>query len=509
MDESKGRTVIRKHQFEDVEGDSNASPDTWSPTEVTKSLGPIAGHSGESDSTSDDEEVQKMANPEEWNTEDLEAAFGSTDDEPVEKGTEPIDPLSYQGAVETCLAQGDGTWAFGPVVIEPLEKSEANVWGFDWDDLEQANARANMSERELLRELIDVMGSRGGGNIRKSAVQDAESVQDLVTAVEEGQTETEKVGPFEDYEACVFALDGEVEDPETACTLIQDSPDVKTEDDVAEFIAQLESVEDAESMLTNLEVTYVSGVSDPAIDSQWILAKDTEAKGADWGVNCPIVLPKSMTVTVDGGGRAPIWSKAVENPTGDEDNDTEADATEEQKAFAPVLIPNETDKQGDVIPSQEIEQAAHTFLEEHRKIDTDHDLFAGQGVPIESWTLKEPQTFTLPDGTESREYPKGTWMLGVKFSDEAWERVKDGELTGFSIYGEAQTIDLYDGEIPDNMSPTAASAVALSTEDTDGKEDPFTRLVAQLEALMDRYGEDMRLDQVEELMATNRDGVVA
>ena len=31
-------------------------------------------------------------------------------------------------------------------------------------------------------------------------------------------------------------------------------------------------------------------------------------------------------------------------------------------------------------------------------------------------------------------------MLGVEFDDRAWKRVKDGDLTGFSIYGDAEEI---------------------------------------------------------------------
>jgi ElaB/YqjD/DUF883 family membrane-anchored ribosome-binding protein len=31
-------------------------------------------------------------------------------------------------------------------------------------------------------------------------------------------------------------------------------------------------------------------------------------------------------------------------------------------------------------------------------------------------------------------------MLGVEFADEAWERIESGDLTGFSIYGEAESV---------------------------------------------------------------------
>lgn len=268
------------------------------------------------------------------------------------------------------------------------------------------------------------------------------------------------VGPFDDHEACVrhFSDDPEVDDPDALCNWMEENKELAQEYDpndggVLEFIESLKD-SDAEKVLTNLSVTYVSGVGNPAIDSQWIYAKDADSKDADWGVNTPIVLHTTNTVPVDGGGRAPIWSKAQK------DDDEE----EEQKAWAPVLIPNETDKQGDVIPADEISSAAHDFLADYRKIDTDHDLFEGKGTPIESWTLKEAQTFTLPDGSESREYPAGTWMMGVEFTDEAWKRVKEGELTGFSIYGEATQLDVEDflnGDVsPEQAQDASAAATA-------------------------------------------------
>lgn len=281
------------------------------------------------------------------------------------------------------------------------------------------------------------------------------------------------VGPFEDFEACVrhFDSDPDVDDPEALCGWMEQNKDLAQEYDpndggILDFVESLKDPA-AEKVLTNLSVTYVSGVSDPAIDSQWVYAKDAEGQrdGADWGVTAPIVLHDSKTVKTESGARAPVWSAG---------KDDEEDV--EQKAWAPVLIPNETDKQGDVIPADEIESAAHTFLAEYRKIDTDHDLFEGKGTPIESWTLKEAQTFTLPDGSESREYPAGTWMMGVQFSDEAWERVKAGDLTGFSIYGEATQLDA-DDFLNGDVSPeeaeeaSAAATAALAAKGVTGTED--------------------------------------
>lgn len=291
----------------------------------------------------------------------------------------------------------------------------------------------------------------------------------------EDETTQKPVGPFDTMEACVshFEGDPDVDDPGALCQWMEQNQEASAvqqytpaEDEVQSLVEAMKEPQ-AESVLTNLEVTYVSGVENPAQDSQWVMAKDADSQGADWGVTAPILLHEgTQTTTVSGGARAPIWAKE-----GEDDQDGEGE--EQQKAWAPVLIPNETDKQGDVIPPEAIGKAAHQFLATYRKIDTDHDLFEGKGTPIESWTLKEASTFTLPDGSESREYPKGTWMMGVKFVDKAWERIKSGELTGFSIYGEATSHEIQDilgGEADLEVGAgtvEAAQATAKGADDGD------------------------------------------
>jgi hypothetical protein len=241
------------------------------------------------------------------------------------------------------------------------------------------------------------------------------------------------VGPFDDHEACVrhFEDDPAVDNPDALCGWMEANSETSVveeyqpgEDEVQALVDAMNDP-NADTVLTDLQVTHVSGVDDPAQDSQWVMAKDTTNKtDADWGVNAPILFKS----------RSPLRKP---EPDEAESGNGDSEGGEQRKAWAPVLIPNETDKQGDVIPADAIEKAAHVFLSEFRNIDTDHNLLEGKGVPIESWTLKEESVFTLPDGSTSREYPKGTWMLGVKFTEDTWKRVQDGDLSGFSIYGEA------------------------------------------------------------------------
>lgn len=112
-------------------------------------------------------------------------------------------------------------------------------------------------------------------------------------------------------------------------------------------------------------------------------------------------------------------------------------------AYAPVMVPGEIDKDEEAIPSHVIERSAHEFLAEGRvnQIDSDHDLITGKGTLVESWILKEDKDYVGPDG-ETHTYPKGTWMAGVKPKPEIKERIEAGEIQGYSIFGEAEKIDL-------------------------------------------------------------------
>jgi hypothetical protein len=502
------------------------------------------------------------------------------------------------------------------------------------------------------------------------------------------------VGPFEDFDACVahFQGDEEVDDPGALCGWMEQNQKAEAvqeyapeESDVQSLVNAMASA-GADSVLTNLEVTYVSGVGEPAQDSQWVMAKEASADAADFGVNAPLLVPgesghpaRAEEATEEGGvtrlakqpdsladidfgdypeaavenarmalearedhgnpedcGTQVGWERANQLDNGEDlsedtvarmaqfarhesnydpeasredcgwlmwkawgghegiewaqDKMDEVEAvkgeeyavqtltrhlkdeaedledacwdgyvavglkpdpngsgdmvpdcvpedeveqsvreryqsgraahrskqavpeagegtTYERKAWAPVLIPNETDKQGDVIPQKSVEKAAHEYMRNHRKVDTDHDLLEGKGAPVESWTLKEARTFTLPDGTESREYPEGTWMLGVEFENAAWERVLNGDLTGFSIYGEAEehSVDALLGtEQETEVAATAKEATGSTHQTMNSKqldEEDLEEMVGMLAAYFEEEGgavEETTLQEVVE-----------
>ena len=213
------------------------------------------------------------------------------------------------------------------------------------------------------------------------------------------------------FEECVSTLGQEpsIDDPEALCGWLQEHG--------------FDAIENAnpDSILAGLEVEFVSVVDQPAQDSEWLMAKSEDADPSDF----------------QPGGDDRIREAGVlfkQDGPGDADEP-------DRKVWAAVLKPGEADAHGDLVPEPEIEAAAHTYLKEFRKVDSDHDLLDGEGEPIESYIVRDgPDEFETPDGT-TKSYPEGTWIMGVELSDEAWKRVENGELTGFSIYGGAAKLN--------------------------------------------------------------------
>ena len=103
---------------------------------------------------------------------------------------------------------------------------------------------------------------------------------------------------------------------------------------------------------------------------------------------------------------------------------------EEQIVYGVVLSPF-PDAHGDIVSPEEIRKAAHRFLAFGREIGLHHE-----GKPIEAYVVESyvaPQELRYENGAVV--YP-GEWVLAVHLPDrELWERVKQGEFTGFSIQG--------------------------------------------------------------------------
>ncbi|MGN7326578.1 XkdF-like putative serine protease domain-containing protein [Bacillus pumilus] len=96
-----------------------------------------------------------------------------------------------------------------------------------------------------------------------------------------------------------------------------------------------------------------------------------------------------------------------------------------------VYEPNVADAHGDFMTPEEIEKAAHGFLKDAREIDKQHDFQGGVGEVVESYIA--PSDFEMGDEL----IKKGSWVLVTKASDEIWEQIQKGEITGYSMAGTA------------------------------------------------------------------------
>ncbi len=95
--------------------------------------------------------------------------------------------------------------------------------------------------------------------------------------------------------------------------------------------------------------------------------------------------------------------------------------------YGPVLIPDVPDTDGDVVTADKVERVAHRFMEEYRLMEHMHTL-KSVARPVESYTAP-----TVLDLGQAR-VQKGSWVMGAKVVDDgAWEDVKSGKLTGFSV----------------------------------------------------------------------------
>jgi len=289
---------------------------------------------------------------------------------------------------------------------------------------------------------------------------------------------------FEDFDGCVAAFGDrdDVEDPEALCRWLEEHGEEALSDP------------NAEEILTGLTTEFVSSVDQPAQDSEWLIVKDATApRSRAKTVERPYVFPRA----------GDVGTTAKRNVAeGRIDVRSENDDGERQIAYAAVLIPNDVDKQGDVIPPHEVERSAHEYLAEYRKADVDHDLQDGAGVPVESWILKDETTFDLPDGG-TRTYPEGTWIVGMRFDDDEWQRVKRGDLSGFSIYGGASPINVDDlrSAVESAKSVTKSDHETMTQSDTDPDGvaagiDELKRMVKGVADTVDAF--DDRLTDVED-----------
>jgi hypothetical protein len=121
-------------------------------------------------------------------------------------------------------------------------------------------------------------------------------------------------------------------------------------------------------------------------------------------------------------------------------------STEAQFTLAPWYIPDKYDAQNEWTDAVELQKALWEYVKGgDREIRLQHNREIRAGEWVEAMTL--PYEWSVPvhkanGEVGSHTYPKGTVLLGVVWDDWAWDMVKKGDITGFSIGGSAERIDL-------------------------------------------------------------------
>ncbi len=101
-----------------------------------------------------------------------------------------------------------------------------------------------------------------------------------------------------------------------------------------------------------------------------------------------------------------------------------------------VLEPDSIDSQNDTVSADVIEVSAHDFLAKYNKMTQMglmHTIFGQIGVSlVESYVA--PVDFEL----NGKPVKKGSWIMTTKIhDDQLWNKVQNGEITGYSIGGVA------------------------------------------------------------------------
>lgn len=119
---------------------------------------------------------------------------------------------------------------------------------------------------------------------------------------------------------------------------------------------------------------------------------------------------------------------------------------EQRFTLAPWYIPNKYDAQNEWTDPQELQKALWDYVKSgNREIKLQHQESIRAGEWVEALTL--PYEWTVPVRKTATEqapvtYPAGTVLLGVVWEPWAWELVKKGAITGFSIGGSAERLDV-------------------------------------------------------------------
>jgi len=167
------------------------------------------------------------------------------------------------------------------------------------------------------------------------------------------------------------------------------------------------------------------------------------------------------TLARDHAAREPLYDLVLlrRGATGDPEPATDADGPRgarivkadpaQQKLWCVVMEPLVEDTQGDFEHREDIEPAAHRFLEDYRLRKTNLGHSHERPLTDEEAVLCEHYVTPAPMRIGDTTVPAGTWMqvIHVK-SAPIWKQVEDGEITGVSFGGTGTRKSVPDAALP-------------------------------------------------------------
>ena len=124
-----------------------------------------------------------------------------------------------------------------------------------------------------------------------------------------------------------------------------------------------------------------------------------------------------------------------------EDREVKLSSDERHICYGPALIPNKDIYRNNGeqefyinFTEESIVKMSQDFMKEYRQheVTLDHESEADEVYIVESWLVEDP--YKDKANALGFNVPKNTWMVGMKVNNiEVWDRVKAGELKGFSV----------------------------------------------------------------------------
>src|SRR3989442_6446365 len=107
-----------------------------------------------------------------------------------------------------------------------------------------------------------------------------------------------------------------------------------------------------------------------------------------------------------------------------------------------VVYPaDEIDLHGDTMTAEDLEKAAWAAGARRVGVGLMHRRGTeGAGTVVESYIYRGPD-WPLKDTSGQKQTIKGgDWVMGIRWADEAWKAIMDGQVTGLSLQGVAQKV---------------------------------------------------------------------